>query len=205
MAFFEELFPTEVGRNMVGGPRALVQVAYASSGQRFVNDMDPEPLHEWSLAYPVQIGEEFEALRAFAYVINVNRDAFRFEDPADHEATQQNSGMALISAGVYQLTRRYTYGARSKVRPIYKPVAGAQIFRTRSGFTTNITGTSSVSTTTGQVTVSGHIGGDTYTWAGDFHIPVHFRDAAAVWRFLGGSRMLTEWPDIALVESREIA
>jgi hypothetical protein len=36
----------------------------------------------------------------------------------------------------------------------------------------------SIDYTTGIVTISGHTGGDTYTWAGDFDVPVAFADDA---------------------------
>ena len=59
-------------------------------------------------------------------------------------------------------------------------------------------------TAPGEVTVSGHVSGDTYTWAGQFYVPVYFSDPMAMFRVLGGPRMLTDWPDITLRESREI-
>lgn len=204
MAFFDELFPTEISRNMTGGPRALTNKAYTQGGQRFVNTRDPEPVHEWNLSTPVQLGEEFELLRAFVYVVGNDRDGFRFEAPDDHTATLANTSLSQISGAVYQMNRLYTYGARTKVRPIYKPVTGAKVFRTRSGVTTDITGTSTIDFATGQVTVVGHTSGDTYRWTGTFHIPVAFRDPAAVWRVIGGRQMLTEAPDIAVEEIREI-
>eukprot|EP01041_Mallomonas_annulata_P018012 gene18012-36745_t len=57
--------------------------------------------------------------------------------------------------------------------------------RTRSGSTTNITGASTVLTTSGQLEVTGHMSGDVYTWSGKFDVPAAFRDPGAVFRVIG--------------------
>lgn len=203
MAFFEELFPAEISANMTGGPRFVTSKAYMASGQRDTNREALYPLHEFSLAHPVQDRHSFEALRAFFWVVGGDADAFRFKDWSDHLATTANTSTTLVSTGVYQLNRVYSYGARSFTRPIQKPVAGARIWRTRGGVPADITGTSTLDATTGRVTVTGHVAGDIYTWAGEFHIPAAFKDPAAVFRVLGsGDRMLTEWPGIEVEEVR---
>jgi hypothetical protein len=61
------------------------------------------------------------------------------------------------------------------LRIIQKPVAGSvTVFRTRSGVVT--TATTVTDPTTGLVAVTGHIAGDTYTWTGEFDVPVTFTD-----------------------------
>lgn len=202
MAFFEELFPECVSINMTGGPRFRTSKAYMPGGQRVVNKDDPYPLNEYSVAHPIRKSDEFEELRAFFYVVGGDGDGFRFKDWSDYVATQGNTSATLVSTGIYQLNRIYVFGARTFTRPIQKPVSGLQFYRTRSGSTTNITGSSTIDTTNGRVTVTGHMSGDAYTWSGEFHVPVAFRDPAAVFRVLGGSSMLTEWPSIELEEIR---
>ena len=79
-----------------------------------------------------------------------------------------------MSTDVYQLQRLYVFGSRTFTRPIYKPVSGkVTVFRTRSGTTTTIT-PSIIDLTLGRVTVTGHVGGDTYSWTGEFDVPVAF-------------------------------
>lgn len=204
MAFFEAVFPECISPNMNGGPRFLNRKGVMSSGQRIVNQDDPYPLHDYLLAVPVKDGARFEQLRAFFYVVGGDRDGFRFKDWSDYVATQQNTNATAVPgvANTYQLNRRYVFGNRAFIRPISKPVAGLQFFRTRSGSTTNITGTSTIDTTTGRVVVSGHVSGDTYAWSGQFHVPVAFRDPAAVWNIIGTPSMLTEWANIELEEFR---
>ena len=202
MAFFEAQFPPDISRDMEGGPRFLTSKAYMAGGQRITNRTAAYPLHDFSLAQPPRTGALFEQLRAFFWVVGGDADAFRFKDWSDYIATQANTSATLITPGVYQLNRIYTFGARTFTRPIYKPVAGAQVFRTRAAVVTNITGTTTVNNATGQITVTGHTAGDAYAWAGQFDIPAAFKDAGAVFRVLGGPQMLTEWSGIGVEEVR---
>lgn len=208
MAFFEELFPAEISRDAVSTPRFRNSKAYMPSGQRITNALALLPLHDFTVSHPIKTGADFEMLRAFFYVVGADRDGFRFQDWSDYKATFASTSLTLIAGetSVYQMNRLYTYGARTFVRPIYKPVAGVVVQRNRSGVLTNATSDCSISTTTGRVTVNtGHMPGDIYTWAGQFHVPVAFKDPAAAWRVFGTSSMLTEWAGIELEETREIA
>lgn len=202
MAFYEELFPPDISRNMQGGPGFIAMEANTIGGQRYTNVMDPYPQHEFNFAHPPSTGEEFEALRAFFWAVR-GVDGFRFKDWSDYRLTQQNSSLSLISGTTWQVNRLYISPGRTAIRPIYKPVSGLQIFRTRSAVVTDITGSSTVSTTTGQVEIAGHAGGDTYTVAGQFHLPAAFTNPRALFAVLGGSAMITEWPDISIKETRD--
>jgi len=204
MSFYEELFPVGISRNMQGGPAFLAMEANTIGGNRYTNLLDPYPLHEFSLAHPVRTREEFEELRAFFWVVR-GIDGFRFQDPSDYLATPANTSLTLISGTTWQLNRIYVSPGRTAIRPIYKPASGLKVWRTRSGVTSDITGTSTITTTNGQVVIESHMSGDTYTWSGEFHIPAAFAEPRALFRVLGGSSMLTEWPDITIRETREIA
>lgn len=205
MAFYEQLFPPSISAMMQGGPGFLVRSAFTLGGQRYTNRDDPYPLHEYSLAQPVRRGSEFEELRAFFWAIGGSADGFRFKDWSDFQANAANSSLSLVSGTTWQLNRLYAAPGRTAIRPITKPVAGLRVYRARSGVNTDITDTSTINTTAGRVVITGHTSGDTYFWAGQFHVPVAFTDPKAVFRVLGGSHMLTEWPDITLRETREIA
>lgn len=202
MPFFEQQFPPIISSNMQGGPRFLTDKSYTAGGQRVTNRRSQYPLHDYSLAHPVREGAMFDELRAFFYVVGGDADGFRYKDWSDYKASQTQTSATLITGSVYQLNKLYTFGSRTFTRPIFKPVAGAQIFRTRAAVVTNITGTSVIDFTAGRVTISGHTAGDTYTWAGEFDVPAAFRDPGAVFRVIGGPRMLTEWPSIEIEEVR---
>ncbi len=100
------------------------------------------------------------------------------------------------------MERAYVFGARTFLRPIYKPVTGATFTRTRSGVTSAITPT--VATTTGVVTVTGHSSGDTYRWTGEFDVPVAFTsdmmEASIDNRSAG--QFVISWPSVQVEEIR---
>ena len=55
---------------------------------------------------------------------------------------------------------------------------------------------------TGRVVIADHLAGDSYRWMGTFHVPVAFKDPSAVWKVLGGTKLITEWSGIELEEVR---
>lgn len=202
MAFFEQLFPPGISAKAQGGPKFITEKAYSASGRRSTNRLAQYPLHEYTIAHPVREGADFEVLRAFFWVVGGDADAFRYQDWADYKATASNSTLTLVSGSSYQLGRIYSVGSRSFTRPIQKPAKVRQVLRTRASVVTDITSTTTVDLTTGLATITGHAAGDTYAWAGTFHVPVAFKDAQAVWSVVGTSRMLTEWPSLELEEVR---
>ncbi|WP_417283751.1 DUF2460 domain-containing protein [Comamonas sp.] len=200
MAFFEELFPARISQDAEGGPRFITSKAYSAAGQRIANREATYPLHEYSIAHPPRSQEDFEALRAFFYVVGGDADAFRFKDWSDFRATQENSNLTRIAGDQFQLNRLYIFGTRTFVRPISKPMNGVIVWRNHGGVWSQASAV--VNTATGRVTVSGHSDGDIYVWEGMFHVPVAFKDPSAVWKVLGGPRMITEWAGIELEEVR---
>lgn len=207
MAFFEQRFPVRISQRARGGPRFFTGKSYTTAGQRQTNRHAAWPLHQYSIAYPVKTQADFEELRAFFYVVGGDADAFRFRDWSDYQATQAQTALALISGNQYQAQRLYTVGSRTFARPITKLVAGTvRVWRTRSGTPTEMTVGSEVlvDANTGIATVqTGHVAGDTYAWAGQFDVPVAFKDSAALWQLVsGGPSLMVEWPSIELEEVR---
>lgn len=175
MAFFEQRLPAWTQYGAKGGPVFSTSKAYMLNGRRITNKNWSAPLHRYDVSQCVKTEAQFQEMRAFFYVVSGAFDGFRYKDWQDYRVNTTQGVLTLISAGQYQMTKRYTIGSRTYTRDIQKPVAGAQIFRTRSGSTTNITGTdASVNTATGVVTIANHVSGDTYTWSGEFDVPVAF-------------------------------
>ena len=93
-------------------------------------------------------------------------------DPKDQTVT--NGVMTLVSAGVYQLHKRYVHGpsTRFKTRKITRPIA-ASFMPVASGLAiapANYT----LDTTTGLVTIPSNPSAATLSWTGGFYVPVHF-------------------------------
>ena len=207
MAFFEELFPVKVSINAQAGPMFDSSVA-ESGGRRVVNLNDPYPTQMYSISQPVKESAEFEAVRNFFYVVGGNVDGFRLKDWSDYRLVQGNNTLQLLTGSIWQILRTYTYGPRTLARAIYK-VSGSSfgdpdllVYRTRSAVRTALANPAdyTVDLNTGQVTINGHVSGDTYDCEGVFHVPVSFVDPRAIWTYLGTSRGLTEWSGIELKE-----
>lgn len=80
-----------------------------------------------------------------------------------------------MSTLVLQLFKAERYTTRTYLRKIQKPVDGSvTVWRTRSAVESVIT--PSIDATTGLVTDTGHVAGDTYAWAGEFDVPCEFVD-----------------------------
>ena len=202
MAFFEELFPPRISQEAEGGPCFITSKAYSASGQRITNREAKYPLHEYTIAHPPRSQEDFEALRAFFYVVGGDADAFRFKDWSDFRATDANTMLTAVAgvANTWQLCRTYVFGSRMFVRPIYKPAQGCRVQRMRGGVPSTLAVVPD--TATGRVAIADHLAGDSYRWMGTFHVPVAFKDPSAIWKVLGGNKLITEWSGIELEEVR---
>lgn len=205
MAFYDDVpFPECISARMTASIKYAADAAYGMGGQRFFNLYDVEPIREYQFALPPSDAEEYEMFRAFFLAVR-GVDAFLYKDWSDYQLTEDNSSMTLITGSTYQLNRLYVSPGRTVTRPIYKPAAGLVVLRTRSSVTTDITGSSTIDFDTGQVVVTGHMSGDTYSAEGEFYVPAYFMVPEAAFSAMNASSILLEWPDIVVRESREIA
>lgn len=201
MAFFEQRFPEGISEGAMGGPVWSTGVGMVQSGRRVTNRNWSMPLHRYDVSHALKKGSSRETLKAFFYVTAGRADGFRYKDWNDYEVTQSTGSLSLISGSDYQMNRVYTAFARTFTRTIQKPVTGTvTVYRTRAAVTSVISPT--INYTTGIVTVSGHVGGDTYSWAGQFDVPVAFANDEAMFRVIATGEMKSAWPQIALEEIR---
>lgn len=180
MAFLEQRLHDGVARGSQGGPIGSRIKTYLPNGQLQQQFNYSRPLHRYDISFGIKTAEDFEAIRALFYVVMFTPyEGFRMRDWNDYEATQSNSTLTNISGSTWQLQRLYTHGSTSFKRDIVKPESGSvTVYRTRAGVTSSISAT--IATTTGIATISGHVEGDTYTWAGRFDVPVTFQDDDAL-------------------------
>jgi hypothetical protein len=137
------------------------------------------PKHYVNLAHGIKTQEDFLSIQdAFYVVVFTPHTGLLVKNWQDFVATQSNSRGTIAggSPSELQLQRAHTFGSVTLLRNIYKPRATPTpaVYRTRAAVTTQIA--SSVDTTTGIASISGHIGGDTYTWTGEFDLPMTFSD-----------------------------
>lgn len=177
MAFIESpRFPEDISYGVSFGPEFSTSIATTVSGREVRNRNRTRALCVGECAHALKTKAQFDTLLKFFRSMGGRFHAFRFKDWSDFNCAANESSMTLISGNNYQMNKVYqTAIGFSEVRKITKPVAGTiSIFRTRSSTTTDITGTSTIDTTTGVVTVTSHVAGDIYTWSGEFDVPCRF-------------------------------
>ncbi len=157
----------------------------------------------------MRVASDYLLVKAHFHKMRGRAKSFPFLDPIDHTVTTATGVLTLISGANYQLFYRYGSGTGAYDRKITRPAATIKVYRTRSGVTTDITGASTISTTTGVVTVAGHVSGDTYSWAGTFYVPCRYdidKLPAAITNKqpqAGGGELFVECDSIPIVEVRE--
>lgn len=175
--FLEARLSTKITAGATGGPRVMGrQKTYLPNGRLVQNFVASVPLHEFDVSHGLRNAADFQTVLDIFYVVAFTPySGFRFRWQADYLATQANSRLTLISGANYQLQRVHTFGGVTILRDIKKPVTGTVlVYRTRSGAVT--IASASIDYTTGIAIISGHVSGDTYTWEGQFDIPVTFVD-----------------------------
>lgn len=208
MAFIETpRFPDDIAQGASGGPGYSTEVAVTFGGQESRNINWSAARGEWEVATGVKTAADFDTVLEFFRMCRGKAHGFRFKDWGDYIVDAADGVLTLVAGSVYQMVRRYGSGATLEDRTITKPVSGTvTVYRTRSGVTSAIAPT--IDYTTGGVTVSGHVGGDTYTWQGEFDVPVRFDTdklrAVQVGPARSGDddRPLMGWESVPVIEIR---
>jgi hypothetical protein len=165
MAFLET---PALDYNITKGARSTVQFQRTKTytkGGRLKQHFDWDTAkHVLDLSYRLRPKAEYDELRDFFYIVMSGAyEGFRAQD---------NSSLSLISGSDYQINRLHSVGAVQYLHPIKKPIESVDIIRNRSGVITVASAT--IDYETGIATISGHVGGDTYSAEGEFDLPVTF-------------------------------
>lgn len=208
MAFIETpRFPDDIALDgLDGGPGYRTNVVETFSGHEKRSIEWAEQRGRWDLAGGVKTPYQFEEIRNLFRMARGRANGFRFKDWTDYACTHAEGIVTVVNSTTGQLYKRYGSGSELEDRMITKPIAATvQVRRTRSAVTTTISVT--VDGATGGITWSGHVGGDTYTWSGEFDVPVRFdtdelRATAVGPRHFDDDRPLLSWSSVPLVEIR---
>lgn len=124
-----------------------------------------------------------QELLRFYHAVGGPAAGFRVKDHADFKSCEisdtpaaTDCPMTLVAGSspeVYQLFKRYTYGARSQDRPIYKPVQGTIVVED-DGDPKTEGGDYTIDYTTGLVTLAFTPSTGGPTWGGEFDLPMRF-------------------------------
>lgn len=175
MAFLETRLDTKITAGASVVVRSGRSKTYLPNGLLQQDFYRPTPVHEYDVSHGLRSAADFQTVLAAFYVVMFTPyEGFRLRDQKDFTATQANSKLTLITGATYQLQRVHSFGGVEYLRDIKKPNNDVVVKRNRSGSIT--TASATIDTTTGIATISGHVGGDTYTWEGTFDVPVTFVD-----------------------------
>lgn len=213
MPFFETEFPTAIAFHAVGGPSFSTTVNIGFSGHEQRNRNWAFALSKWKLELAYKPQSYFEEVYNFWLAVGGRADAFRFKDAKDYSATGQ--ACAEVSAGVYQLQKIYTAGARTYTRTIVKPITSAVKKFDGSSCEDTVTiydgGSPAVGAVLDETTglITGLAAGHTITADFEFHFPARFDiddcQAEVEPSDVPGGGMLVTWPNVEIVETRSYA
>lgn len=140
------------------------------------------PLHRFNCTVGPRAEENIAELLEFWHAVGGWAYGFRFNDGIDNKSCRIQSDPTsldcplLLVAGTspeeYQLIKRYTFGARTQDRPIYKPIEDT-ILIADNGVLKAETSDYTIDYATGRVSLLFTPAG-TLTWGGEFDVPVRF-------------------------------
>jgi uncharacterized protein (TIGR02217 family) len=177
MTFLEQRLDTKITHGASGGPTVPGRTkTYLPNGKLYQDFTASTGIHRYDVSHGVRSRADFQAVLDLFYVVMFTPyEGFRFKDWRDYQGLQTNTRLRLIAGSTWQLQRRHVFGGVEFLRDITKPVASTvTVWRTRSAVVSAAIAV--VDYTTGIVTITGHVDGDTYTWTGEFDMPVTFTD-----------------------------
>lgn len=174
MEFVDIPFPERIAFNAKADTAWLTTVTSLLSGFESTNQEWSQNRHFYDAAPAIRVASEYLLVKTHFNSVRGKAKSFPFTDPIDHVVTQA-AGVLAASGSDWQMYYRYGSGGSAYDRKITRPKTGTvAVYRTRSGSTTNITAGCTISYTTGLVTISGHVAGDTYAWSGQFFVPCRY-------------------------------
>jgi uncharacterized protein (TIGR02217 family) len=171
MQFVDIPFPNRIAFGARSEPSWSTTLVAMQNGDEVTNQNWIDARHTFDVAPVIRTVSDFALVREHFYQVRGRAKKFPFRDFLDYLATAAQGVIADTVDG-WQLFKRYGSGSDLYDRKITRPSGTIQVFRTRSAVTTAISTT--VDATTGIVTISGHMTGDTYTWAGEFNVPCRY-------------------------------
>ena len=122
--FIEKRLPTDISYGSVGGPEFMTQIVTTQNGYEYRNIRWELPRSKFNIAYGVKTQDQLEKLRDFYYVVQGKAFGFRFQDPFDYSAKNQEIGKGDAETQKFQLIKHYAIDDQyAYKRVIYKPVA----------------------------------------------------------------------------------
>lgn len=210
MAFYETPeFPTRAAYGAVGGPRFSTDIVETDGGDETRNQNWSQARADYTLDLTTKSkAQRDEIIAHFRAVGRGRANGFRFKDWNDYQVAITEGVLTALGADVYQLVKRYTSGAATYDRKIYKPVGPLTLLQT-AGAQPLVAGFNyTLDTTLGRVTLIGSPTMVPAAWSGEFRVPVRYDTDYLGMRAIAkdaSGAVLSDAPGLQLVETREIA
>jgi len=209
MSFHEIRFPTDLSFGSVGGPERRTDIVHLTSGFEERNTPWAHSRRRYDAGLGLRSLDHIEQLIAFFEARQGQLFGFRWKDWADYKscapsqrpgADDQPIALGDGTSRSFQLTKSYSSGAATYVRPITKPVEGSVVAAVQG--TERLTGVDfEVDVNTGLITFDvPPLAGEEITAGFEFDVPVRFdtdRLSVSMASFQAG-----QVPDVPVVEVR---
>ncbi len=129
MAFNETRLPDDVEKGASGGPGFKTSVTVRSSGKEQRNSEWSTTRGEWDIGYGILTKEDFAVVLAVFYAQRGRLDGFRFKDWSDFELADQQIALGDDTTTVFQIFKRYTFGAVNFDRDLTRIITGTIVVR----------------------------------------------------------------------------
>ena len=177
MQYVDIEFPERIAFGAQSDPMWSTNLVSTIGGSEYTNQNWQDCRHVYDVSLAIRTATEYATVRSHFHQVRGRAKSFPFKDFLDCQVTSSQGVVddAEDASEGYQLFKRYGSGADLYDRKITRPVSGTlTIYRTRSATTTNVTADCTIDYEGGTFTVTGHVGGDVYTWAGEFRVPVRY-------------------------------
>jgi len=176
MEFVDIPFPERIAFQAKAEPAWQTELTALLSGYEATNQSWVQSRHYYDAGLAVRVASDYRLVKAHFNTMRGRAKSFPFRDPVDHTVAASAGFLVERVAGGWQLVYRYGSGSEAYDRNITRPKTGTvRIFRDRLGVVTDVTGSASISYTTGVVaTMSGDQSDDAYTWSGEFYVPCRY-------------------------------
>jgi len=174
MEFVDIEFPRRIAFHALAEAQWQTELTAMLSGFESTNQNWVQTRHAYDVGLAIRSASDYLQVKTHFHAMRGRAKSFPFLDPIDH-VVSQGVGVLTATASNWQMFYRYGSGGSAYDRKITRPRNGTiAVFRTRSGVTTNVTGSATITYTTGIIAITGHASGDTYAWSGEFFVPCRY-------------------------------
>ncbi len=107
MAYLPVRFPLVIGRDPVGGPGFMTEIATTVSGFEQRDERWPESLHEYDFSQSVKSTAMFRETGAHFRMARGRLHHFRVRDYSDFECERRDGVLQLVAGSVFQAFKAY--------------------------------------------------------------------------------------------------